>query len=59
MSIILDIEFSGSAERETIRRRGSIQFSQYIKRGPKENYLKFGLGKSSKSILDSRMGNYT
>jgi len=59
MSTILDSEFSAWAEQETRPRRGFNEFSEYIKRGPQEKHLKYGLGEKRKSILDSRLGNCT
>jgi len=59
MSTILEIDFSNWAEQETRRRGGFNEFSEYIKRGPQENYPKNVLGKNCKYILDSHFGNYT
>jgi len=59
MSAILDVEFSRWAERETRRRRGFNEFTEYIKHGPQEKYLKYGLKKNCKAILESRLENYT
>jgi hypothetical protein len=55
----LDNEFSSRAEQTTRRRGGLNEFSEFIKRGPQEKYLKYGLGENRKSILDSRLGSYT
>jgi hypothetical protein len=40
MSAILDINFGGWAEQQSMRRRGFNEFSESMKRGPQKIYLK-------------------